>query len=174
MYPMTPRLGYGGPVKTVWPTPREETPPKERKPRKPLRTVEHRMFGVGRLRCVRSTDSGPVADVEFPDGSKRSLLVDAKFWLTPIDEITAAQPPTPLAITAAVENEAEREGERNCQPWATMSKIASADTEASVFRTTSTSASSASCSSTLRSRGDDATGAHIRGTESLGRANHQT
>jgi hypothetical protein len=58
-----------------------------------LHTVEHRTLGSGVLRFVRVLDSGEfAARVEFADGIERVLLLDEKWWITPIVEMLTAQP----------------------------------------------------------------------------------
>jgi hypothetical protein len=78
-----------------------------------LHTVQHRTLGSGVLRFVRVLDSGEfAARVEFADGVERVLLLDEKWWITPIVEMMKAQPeparkytPEPKAEPAADETE---------------------------------------------------------------------
>lgn len=85
-------------LRVVPPLRREECPPKPKKPKEPLRLVEHRIYGPGKLRCVRTLDTGQVADVTFLDGAKRTLRIAQEYWTTPIAEILAAAPPPRPAL----------------------------------------------------------------------------
>jgi hypothetical protein len=58
--------------------------PKARKPRKIKVQAEHAVYGPCLLVERRGTPSGnDVFLAEFPDKSKRTLLADPRFWVTP-------------------------------------------------------------------------------------------
>jgi hypothetical protein len=79
--------------KTVAPKPAPAKAKRVKKAKPELHTVQHRTLGSGVLRFVRVLDSGEfAARVEFADGIERVLLLDEKWWITPIVEMLTAQP----------------------------------------------------------------------------------
>jgi hypothetical protein len=79
--------------KTVAPKPAPAKAKRVKKTKAELHIVQHRTLGSGVLRFVRVLDSGEfAARVEFADGVERVLLLDEKWWITPIVEMMKAQP----------------------------------------------------------------------------------
>jgi hypothetical protein len=57
----------------------------------PKLQVVHRAYGECVLIERRESDSGDVMQVRFADKTERTLLADAKYWITPLPELKATR-----------------------------------------------------------------------------------
>jgi hypothetical protein len=51
------------------------------------RVIEHKLFGVGELRAVRSTESGSDVVEGDSNGTRHTLQLHREFWLTDISNV---------------------------------------------------------------------------------------
>ncbi len=110
----------GTAFKVIRPRKRAPAKPKVKTPKPEPRVVEHVRYGPGKVLGVRQLDNGDHAvQVEFGDGTTRTLVLDQTFWVTSIRSLLPSKPvrcpakpkPEPMEVTEDAENDGEREAE---------------------------------------------------------------
>jgi hypothetical protein len=89
---------------------------KKSRKKAPRVDLVHRVHGECQLIEARNTDSNQaVLAVRFPDKTERLLLADAKFWITPAQQLTAipvTQPAVadePESVEPVIDDDTEAE-----------------------------------------------------------------